>query len=440
MAVDILVILLLIVANGLLAMAELAVVSARRVRLQQRAEEGDAGARAALALAEAPDRFLSTVQIGITLVGILAGAFGGTTIANAIAAQLSQVPALAPYSNPIAVGIVVLGITYLSLVLGEITPKRLALQHPEAIATVVARPMHWLSALAAPAVTLLTISSALVLRLLRIGPPRGPAITEEEVQLLIEQGTQAGIFERTEQAIVGRVLRLDDLRVEELMTPRLRLAWLDIDDPLEANLREIAASDHTWLPVCEGELDNVLGILAVKDVLNRLIAGQPIDLRSLLREPLYVPESMIALRVLEAFKQAGTSVALVIDEYGGVQGIITLHDILEAIVGEFPPARGEEEPRAVRREDGSWLVDGLLPIERFKEIFAIEELPGEEEGAYQTLGGFVMHQVGRIPIAADHFEWNGLRFEVLDMDGNRVDKVLITPRTPSPSTGSGAST
>lgn len=435
MPFEALIVLLLIVANGLLSMSELAVVSARKARLQQRAEDGDAGARAALELAEAPDRFLSTVQIGITLIGIVAGAFGGASVASALAVQLNRIPPLAPYSEPLAAAIVVAAITYLSLVIGELTPKRLALRNPEGIAATVARPMRLLSSIAGPVVALLSGSSALVMKLLRIGPSTGPAVTEEEVQLLIEQGTEAGVFEQEERAIVERVLRLDDLRVGELMTPRVRLVWLDVEDPPEENWAKIESTRHIYFPVCEGGIDNVIGILSVKDLWSHASAGGEIDLRSLLIEPLYVPESMIALRVLEAFKQAGTDMALVIDEYSSIQGVITLHDVLEAIVGDIPtPDSGD--PQVQRREDGSWLLDGLLPIERLKTLLDVEQLPGEEYGAYQTLGGFVMQQIGRVPAPADHFEWGGMRFEVVDMDGNRVDKVLVAPQQPVIEAGS----
>lgn len=424
---QIIVILLLILVNGLFAMSEIAVVSARKARLKQRAEAGDHRAKAALELAETPNRFLSTIQIGITLVGILAGAFGGATLAKDLGACLSRIPALKPYGEAIGLAVVVLATTYFSLVIGELVPKRLALNSPERIAALVAAPMRALSLVAYPAVRLLGLSTELVLRILGIRPSAEPPVTEEEIKVLLEQGTEAGVFQEVEQDMVESVLLLDERRAASLMTPRPEIAWLDIDDPPEEIRRKLITSPYSRFPVCQGSLDNVLGEVEARDLLARSLCGEPFDLRAMLQKPLYVPETMPALKVLEAFKKSGTQMALVIDEYGSIQGLVTLKDILEAIVGDIPSAEELAEPQAVRREDGSWLLDGMLPIEEFKELLRIEELPGEEQGLYQTIAGFVITQLGRIPMAADHFEWGGLRFEVMDMDGNRVDKVLVTP-------------
>jgi putative hemolysin len=420
-------VLLLILLNGLFAMAEIAVISSRKTRLQQRADAGDRGARAALALAETPNRFLSTVQIGITLIGILAGAFGGVTISQELAAALRQIKAIAPYSDVIALTIVVMGITYLSLVIGELVPKRLAMNNPERIAGAMAAPMRLLSILSAPLVHLLSASTEVVLKVLGIRPSDEPPVTEDEIRLLLAQGTKAGIFREVEQDMVESVLKLDDLRASALMTPRPDIYWLDIDDSPDEIRAKIISSPYSRFPVASGSLDEILGEVQAKDLLARSLAGEPFDLQAGLRSPLYVPEIMPALRVLEALRQSSTQMALVIDEYGSVQGLVTINDILEAIVGDIPTADELAYPQVVQREDGSWLVDGMLPIDELKELFHIDSLPGEEQGLYQTVAGFVMMQLGTIPSAADHFTWAWLRFEVVDMDGPRVDKVLITP-------------
>jgi len=424
---EILIIFLLLVTNGVFAMAEIAIVSARKARLRQLADAGNSQARAALELAANPNQFLATAQIGITLVGILAGAFGGATIAEEIATRLGDIPFLAPYGETIGVGIVVLGITYFSLIIGELVPKRLALNNAERIASAVAAPMRGLSTIAAPVVRLLSVSTDIVIRLLGIKPSAEPSITPEELRILIEQGTESGVFEESEQDMIESVLRLDERRVGAFMTPRTHIVWFDIEDSPEDIRRKIADSQHSRFPVIKDSLDNVLGIVRAKDLLNQSLAGQPLDLRALLRPPLFIPESMSALKVLELFKQKGTHVALVTDEYGGIQGMVTHNDILEGIVGYIPSAGEPAEPQATRREDGSWLLDGLVHIDKLKEIFDIEKLPDEEHGHYQTVGGFVMTQVRSIPTVGQYFEWGKLRFEVVDMDGRRVDKVLVTP-------------
>lgn len=426
--VEILVILLLLVANGVFAMSEIAVVSARKARLQQMANQGDTKARAALGLAESPNRFLSTVQIGITLVGIFAGAFGGATLSRSLSGYLNRFPFLSPYSHAIAFTVVVLGITYLSLVIGELVPKRLALNSPEKIAAAVAGPMQLLAAIASPVVHLLSTSTELVLKLFGVESSSSePLVTEEEIKVLIQQGTEAGMFEVAEQDMVERVFRLGDQPVSALMTPRPDIVWLDLNDPMEENRRKMATISHNRFPVCQDELDNVLGVMQVNDVLAQSIAGKALNLAESLRQPLFVPETTQALKVLELFKQSGTHIALAVDEYGVIQGLVTLTDILEAIVGDLPSIESHESS-AVQREDGSWLLDGMLSVEKFKELFGIKELPGEQQSNYQTLGGFVITYLGRIPAAADHFEWGGFRFEVMDMDGNRVDKMLVMPK------------
>jgi putative hemolysin len=431
---EVLVIVLLIIINGIFAMSEIAVVSARKTRLQQRAEEGNPKARAALDLANNPNQFLATIQIGITLIGILAGAFGGATIARQLDAMLSDIPWLAPYSHPLSLGLVVLAITYLSLVVGELVPKRLALNSPERVATAIATPMQLLSRVAYPAVHLLGLSTEVLLRALGMKPSTEPPVTEEEIRALLEQGTQAGMFEAAEQEMVERVFRLGDRRVSAVMTPRTEIAWLDRRALAEATRHIITTSVHSRFLVADGSLDNILGVVHAKDLLAHILSGQTLDLAATLQQPLYVPESMRALKTLELFKQSATHIALVIDEYGGIQGLVTPSDILEAIVGDLPEAGEQLEPLAVQREDGSWLLDGMLPVDEFKDLFDLDDLPGEDQGIYQTLAGFVIMQLGRIPVVADYFEWDGLKIEVVDMDGNRVDKVLVTP-TPEADSG-----
>ncbi len=365
------------------------------------------------------------MQIGITLVGILAGAFGGATIAEEIAARLSVIPFLAPYGDVIGVGIVVLGLTYFSLIIGELVPKRLALNNAERIASAIAAPMRVLSAIAAPVVRLLSVSTDVVIRVLGVKPSAEPSITPEEIKILIEHGTESGVFEETEQDMIESVLRLDERRVGACMTPRTQIVWFDLEDSPEDIRRKIATSQHSRFPVIKDSLENVLGIVRAKDLLTQLLAGQPLDLKALLRPPLFIPESMSALKALELFKQKGTHLALIIDEYGGIHGIVTHNDILEDIAGNIPSTGEPAEPEATRREDGSWLLDGLLPIDKLKEIFDFEKLLDEEN--YRTVGGFVMSQVRSIPSVGQRFEWGKLCFEVVDMDGHRVDKVLVMP-------------
>jgi len=420
-----LVILVLITANGLLAMSEIAIVAARKARLQQSANSGDPGARTALELAAHPNRFLATAQIGITLVGILAGAFGGATLAHEIERLANAVPLLAPYAGIIGVGIVVVGVTYLSLVLGELVPKRIALVHAEQIASAVAAPMRLLSWLAFPLVRLLGVSTDTVLRIFKIKPSLEQLVTPEEVKILVEQGTALGVFEESEQDMIEGVLRLDERKIGAFMTPRTQMVWIDAGDSLETLRDKIVNSRHSRFPVILGSFDTVLGFVTAKDILKQSLIGQSTNIRQALGPPLFVPETASALKVLDLFKREGTHFALVTDEYGGIQGLVTDRDILEAIVGELPSKDEPGEPEVTVREDGSWLVDGLLNIDRLKEILEMDTMPDEESGRYHTVSGFMMTRLGGIPAVGQHFEWKGFRFEVTDMDGRRVDKVLI---------------
>ncbi len=423
----VLVLLSLIGANGLLAMAEMAVVSARKSRLLQRAEHGSLPARWALALVEDSSRFLSTVQIGITLVGILTGAIGGATLTTGLAAAIARVKWLAPAAEWLSVGLIVTLTTYLTLVLGELVPKRLALNDPERFSMLVAPFMRLAHALASPFARILDGTTGLILRILRVGPSTEPVVTEEEVKDLIQQGTQVGVFEPSEQQMVERVLKLDDRIVGALMTPRPEVDWIDLDDTPEEILKTLLESPYSVYPVAEDGIDNIVGVVRSKDLLNQRLMDQPLDPRAVARTPLFVPESITALELLERYKDTHGEIALVVDEYGSFQGVVTVEDVLEAIVGDIPSAAEAAAPEIVRRADGSWLLDGAVSIDEFMELLGVEHMPDGEEGRYQTLGGFVMAYLGRVPAAGDLFEWNDLRLEVMDMDNLRVDKVLVKP-------------
>ena len=416
----------MILANGVFAMSEIAVVAARKVRLQQRADEGDDRAKAALALAHDPNKFLSTVQFGITLVGVLAGAYGGARLAEPLAEPIAQVPVLARYAEGIALGIVVGVITVLSLIIGELVPKRIGLNNPEAIASWVARPMMLLARIGGPVVGLLTSSTNLVFRVFGIKGEAEPNLTEDEIKALISQGAETGAVGVTEENIVQRVFELGDQRVAGIMTPRPDIEWIDVDAS-EEELREFLAShSHTQFVVCHGGLDEVLGIVRSADLLPLAFKGVSIELRGLVREALFVPDSMPAVQLLESFRGSHKHVALVMDEYGAVEGLVTVTDLLTAIVGELPGDASEAAGSFVSRADGSWLVEGSAAMEAVMAHFGLDGVPEDEAGAYHTIGGFVMARLGRVPKAADHFEWGGMKFEVMDMDGRRIDKVLVS--------------
>jgi len=420
-----LLIILLIIANGVFSMSELAIVSARRVRLEQWAKEGNAKARAALRLISSPNNFLSTVQIGITLIGISSGALGGATVAKTLKVSLDSIPLLRPYNETLSFVIVVGIITYLSLVIGELVPKRLAMSNAEKIACFVAPPMRFLANVGTPIVYLLSASTEAILSLLGIQATEESQVTEEEIKVMIAQGAESGMFEEAEHDMVERVFRLGDRPIKSLMTPRTEIDWLDVDAPFEETQNEVLSSGHSRFPVARENLDNCLGIVEIREFLNASINGSPIDLVKVSTPPLYVAETASALSVLEQFKQSGDRVAMVTDEYGGVEGIVTLTDLLEAIVGDLPSSDREGDPDAMQREDGSWLIDGMISSDRLKEILEVEDLPLEEERNYHTLGGLMMTYLRHIPIVGEHFTWETMRFEVVDMDGNRVDKVLI---------------
>ncbi len=431
---EILIIFLLLLLNGLFALSETAMVSARRGRLQAMADAGDTNARIALETAHNPMDFLSSVQIGITLIGVLAGVFGGATFAAAIAQSLQTIPYLAPYGDAIGFAVVVLVITYLSLVIGELVPKQIALTNPERIASLVALPMRRIARITSPVVTLLTGSTRLVLRLLGISTINESTVTLAEVQTMVEQATLEGIFEASEQEMVEGVFKLDYMRVGNLMTPRRNVIWLSVDDPVEEIYRTFAESPRSRFPLVAGNLDHALGIIQVKDFVNLREDGSMINLRSMLRPALHFPESMSVLQAIQEFKKSRIHFAFVINEYGGVEGIITPNDILEAIVGDIDDLDEPNTSGIVIRDDGSWLLDGALSVEKVKDVLQITMLPGQE--SYQTLGGFILDQFGAIPVIGQNFTWGNYRFEVVDMDGLRIDQVLVQSASPTVAGGS----
>jgi putative hemolysin len=423
--VEIAVLATLIILNGLFAMTEMALVSARKARLRAMADNGDSAAVLALSLAESPNQFLPTVQIGITLIGILAGAFGGASIADKLGSLLEQLPFVGVYGEELAFALVVVSITFFSLVLGELVPKRLALRSPEKISRIMAHPMQWLAHLASPAVHVLSISTEGLLRLVGSREQNVASVTEEELAGMIQEGFEAGVLYRAESQMVHSVLALDRLHVEDIMTPRPRIVWLSADDANDQVWHKIVVSNHSHFPVFDGTPDNVLGFVSVKSIYANLAAGVSTDLRSLVVPALVVLEMQSAMQLLETFKNERKHIALVADEFGVVSGVVTLNDILEAIVGEMPDASQKETRAFTKRDDGSFLIDGLVGVEELEERFPAFVLSREEKRRYSTLGGFICERLGHIPIEAEKFEYQGYRFEVVDMDRQRVDKVLM---------------
>ncbi len=427
-AFEIFVLVFLIVLSGFFVLSEIAVISSRKARLQHLANKGSLRAKAALDFAKKPGPFLSTVQVGITLVGILAGAFGEYALAEHIAAYIEQWLPSEQYAHPIALTLVVGTITYFSVVVGELFPKEIALRNPERVAMYVAVPMRVLLGLMKPVVAILDQSTRILLKLLRIKESTEPSVTEEEIKVMIEEGTKAGTFNEVEQEMVERVFRLGDKRINALMTPRTDIVWLDTEDPVEVNVKKIKESSHSFFPVCKENIDMVLGVVHVKDLFQRSMAGEPFSLEKCLRKPLYVVESMPAVQLIEQFKKTGTHFAFLVDEYGGIQGLITSNDILKAVVGQEMDIEEKTNPYVVQRADGSYLLDGALMIDEFRELFSIDTLSEEETGNYQTLAGFVINLMGKIPAAGQSVNWRDLWIEVVDMDGNRVDKLLVSKK------------
>jgi putative hemolysin len=424
---ELLIIFLLIVLNGIFSMSEIAIVSSRKSRLEQAAKDGSRGARAALKLAGDPNTFLSTVQIGITLIGIVTGVFGGASIAALLEPWLQKIAVLAPYSQTIALSVVVLLITFLSLVIGELVPKRIGMNAPERIAILMAGPMSLLSRIAAPFVWLLSRSTELILRLFRLKSAGEAPVTEAEIRTMIGHGTRSGVFEEIEQDIVERVFNLSDRKVGSLMTNRRELPWLDLDDSLLTNLQVIASADADVFLVGKQTMDQIQGMIRSKKVLTELINGKLARLEDVMEKPLVVHEHMDAFRVLELLQESSQPAAIVIDEFGTVQGMVSLRNLFRAIMGDVE-AEPEQGGWVVSRSDGSSLVDALMPLDEFVHYFEIETIDDEDRVGFHTVGGLIFDLAGRIPRIGDSFHWYGYRLEVVDMDGNRVDQLLVSPR------------
>ena len=423
MLIDITILFLLIAVNGLFAMAEMAVVSSRQTRLEQLADEGSRGARAALRLLDHPTRFLSSVQIGITLIGVLAGVYSGVTFAEPLGDWLSRWDVLAPWADTGAYVVVVVGVTYLSVVLGELVPKRWALAHPEGTAALLAPLLEGVAWISAPLVWLLQRSTDLLLRLLGLDKAQRTAVSEEEIRAMIAEGTRTGVFHQQEHRMIEGVLRLADRNVRSIMVPRGDVVWLDLDDSREALWRLVQASGHSRYLVCRGEIDELIGVARATEVIDWLHAQAAEDLAQRVAAPLVVQETTTVLRLLELFREAALQIAIVVDEHGSIEGVVTPADVLKAIAGELPESGGPEVPEAVRREDQSWLLDGRLPIDEAERLLERDDMTSGDD--YTTVAGFVLAQLGRLPETAESFVWKDLRFEVVDMDGRRIDKLLV---------------
>jgi putative hemolysin len=418
------VLFLLILLNGFFALAEMAVVSARRVRLQHAADTGRAGAKTALELKLDPGRFLSTVQIGITVIGVLASVFSGATFADRMAVVLKPYSA---HAEGLSFALIVLVVSYLTLILGELVPKRVALRRPEAIARYLAPMLAAMTRVVAPIAWFLSASSNLVLHLVPVRAAEPAPVTEEEIAIMLREAQATGHVHAAETAIVQMALRLGDRRVGAVMTPRTKVEWLDLADTEEENWRKVHDSNYSRFPVFEGGLSVVAGIVQVKDLLTAEMSWQTFDLKRLVRPPLYIPETATALRALEVFRKSGESMLLVVDEFGDFQGVVTLHDILQALVGDIAEPGESPNPSVQRRDDGAFIVDGMTPLDQVKDLTRLASLEEEEGAEYHTLGGFIMAHMHRIPAAGNQVTLGGFRFEVLGMDGHRVDKVLIVP-------------
>lgn len=419
---EILFVLLLTIVNGALAMSELAVVSSRRGRLEHMAKAGDRGAAAALRLVDDPGRFLSTVQIGITLIGILAGAISGATVADRLGDWFDTFPVIAPNGDAVAIGLVVVGITYLSLIVGELVPKRIAMTNPERVAARIAKPMQLLSRVAAPLVWVLKISTEFVLRLLRLDEQKETTVTEEEVKSLIAEGTRAGVFVPEEREMIEGVLRLADRAVRAIMTPRTEIYWLDPQDDPETVVKELEDSHFSRLLVCAGSVDNAIGLVRTKDILPKALRKEPIQIAEVMVPVSRVHEATPVMELLDIFRRQKVHMAVVVDERGTTQGVVTPTDILEAIAGRLPERGEETGAPLMRRKDGTWLVDGTMPIDEFEHHMGLHGLSG---GDFTTVAGFALHQFKKLPTVGAWFDFQDVRYEVMDMDGQRIDKLLV---------------
>ena len=420
---EFIVLLLLILLNGLFSMSEIALVSSRKARLEAAAKRGDKKARKAIKVANNPNRFLSAVQVGITLIGILTGIYSGDKISDDLAVYIAQIPSLAAYAENIAITVVLIIVTFLTLVLGELLPKRIGLASPEVIAKMTAGPMDTVARIASPFIWLLTRTTDLLMRALGIKRTKSSEITEEEIRAIIQEGTSSGAIEEIEQDIVENVFHLGERTVGSLMTPRLDINWIDITEPQEESLKLIQESEHKLYPVCEEDLDRVLGVLFIKDLVNVMLRKEPIDLRSLIKTPVYLPENIKAYKALEEMRVRNTSVALVINEYGGVQGLLTVIDIVDTLVNDVTEDLHRDQ-EIIRRDDGSYFVDAAVPIEEFCMYFEIEPDP-ESVQDFSTVGGLVLDNAHRLPETGYTFTWYGLTIEVVDLDGARIDKVIV---------------
>ncbi|MBA4251476.1 MAG: hypothetical protein C0425_07650 [Chlorobiaceae bacterium] len=426
MLAEIIIILILLIANGVFALSEIAIVSSRKTKLETLAKKGNKRAETALILANSPSIFLSTIQTGITLIGIFAGVFSGATMADEFAAVINLIPPLQPYSELLGFILIVIIITYFSLIIGELVPKRIAMNNPEKFAIIVAPAMLLLANIGKPIIKILGFSTELILKILNIKQKSEVSVAEDEIKMLISEGTKTGEIEKTEQELFESVFSLGDKRVEAFMTPRAKIEWLDLNAPDEENIKKIKKSIYSKIPVCDGDIENIVGIIRVNSLLSDPNWENNLNLRERVIIPIIIPEGTKALKLLEIFKENKKHFAIIINEFGGVQGLITINDIVEELVGTMPIEEELPEPLAIQREDGSWLLDGAIGLNQFKEILKIESIDGEETGAFQTLGGFVMMKLGKVPKSGDKFYFNNLCFEIVDMDRNRVDKVLVS--------------
>ena len=432
------VILLLIFGNGIFSLLEMSIVSCHQPRLEAMAEEGSKSAKIVLKLRENPNKMFSAVQFGITLMGLLTGVYGGTEMAGPMSQYVAMIPGLEPYAYSVSLTTIVAVITYLTIILGEIVPKRIAINKPEAIACFLARPMLYFCTVSTPLIWFLSASTALVTKIIGMGKPEVQPVTEEEIKILLEQGAELGAFEKEEPELVDRVFRLADMNVSDIMTNRTQVDWIDVEDPDETIMNEMIAFNHIHLPVGRGSLDEFLGMVSVNMVFQKYYdavhSGKNVTMKSLVessvQKPVFVPESMDIMKVVPVFREHSVHEAAVLDEYGNFSGLLTLHDILEELVGSMPSGekeKKENDNRIVQRGPNEWLMEGLLTIEEFKDFFELEDnLPGEEDDLYKTLAGFVTYGVGRIPKETDTYVWNEFTFEVMDMDNLRVDKILVT--------------
>ncbi len=434
---EILILLGLILLNGVFAMSEIALVTARRLRLARAAEAGSLSASAALALHDEPTRFLSTVQIGITSIGILSGIFGEAVLAAPLAGWLQSLGLARDSAEIGATALTVACITYVAIVFGELVPKRIGQLNPERIALAVARPMHSLSVVSRPFVRLLTVSTEGLLKLLGARAERATPVTEEDIEALLTEGSEAGVIERNEHQMLRNVFRLDERRASSLMIPRFDVVFLDVSRPMADNLALIADSEHSRFPVCRGSLREVLGIASTKQILDQMLRGQAPDLVAACQPAIFVPAGLTGMALLEHFRASQIQMVLVVDEFGEVEGLVTVQDVLEAVAGEFAPTN-LEEAWAVQRDDGSWLLDGLIPIPELMDKLALKEAPDGGKSRYHTLSGMLMWMMEKIPQAGDTVDWERWRLEVVDMDGKRIDKVLATPIMPTDGAGPAA--